>query len=79
MRDPLLCTEVTLQPMRRFELDAAILFADIMTPLEGIGVDYDIAPGVGPVVPKPLRSLEDLGELQPLKAEESRGLCARSD
>ncbi len=53
-RTPELAAEVTLQPLRRFELDAAILFSDIMTPLQGMGVDLAFEPG--PVVRDPIRT-----------------------
>ena len=49
-RDAALCAEVTLQPVRRLGVDAAILFADITTPLAGLGVDFDIVEGRGPVI-----------------------------
>ncbi len=63
-----LITEVTLQPVRRHGVDAAILFSDIVLPLVAVGVGIDIVPGVGPVVDKPVRSVGDLdalGELTP--------------
>ena len=65
-RTPELAAEVTLQPLRRFELDAAILFSDIMTPLQGMGVDLTFEPG--PVVAKPIRTdaqIDALPELVP--------------
>src|SRR5215469_3896137 len=65
-RTPELAAEVTLQPLRRFALDAAILFSDIMTPLQGMGVDLSFEPG--PVVREPIRSdtaIEALGQLVP--------------
>ena len=68
-RDPDLCTEVTLQPVRRLGVDAAIIFADITTPLVGLGVDFDIKPGVGPVIERPLRTLEDVEALRPFEPE----------
>ncbi|MEX2355589.1 MAG: uroporphyrinogen decarboxylase family protein, partial [Thermaerobacterales bacterium] len=52
---PELCAEITLLPIAKLGVDAAILFADIMLPLEGLGVDYQIKPGVGPVIQAPLR------------------------
>jgi uroporphyrinogen decarboxylase len=66
-RRPDLAAEVTLQPLRRFELDAAILFSDIMTPLQGMGVDLSFEPG--PVVAKPIRSDEQIDALPELVPE----------
>jgi uroporphyrinogen decarboxylase len=65
-RTPELATEVTLQPVRRLGVDAAILFSDIVVPLQGMGVDLEIEPGVGPVIEKPLRTLADVERLRPL-------------
>ncbi len=65
-RRPELAAEVTLQPLRRFELDAAILFSDIMTPLQGMGIDLSFEPG--PVVAQPIRTdaqIDALPELVP--------------
>jgi uroporphyrinogen decarboxylase len=70
MRDPALTAEVTLQPVRRLGVDAAILFSDIVAPLAAIGVDVDIEPGVGPVFGRPVRSHADLAQLRPLEADE---------
>ncbi len=64
---PDLITEITLQPVRRYGVDAAILFSDIVVPLKAIGVGIDIAPGVGPVLDKPIRSEADLAQLRPLE------------
>ena len=69
MRTPELATEVTLQPVRRFPLDAAILFADIMTPLDGLGLGLDFAPG--PVLERPVRSRADVESLAWRPAEET--------
>ena len=66
LRSPELAAEVTLQPLRRFPLDAAILFSDIMTPLQGMGIDLSFEPG--PVVREPIRTdaaIEALAELTP--------------
>jgi uroporphyrinogen decarboxylase len=63
-RTPDLAAEVTLQPLRRFELDAAILFSDIMTPLQGMGVDLAFEPG--PVVREPIRTMAQIEALPPL-------------
>jgi uroporphyrinogen decarboxylase len=53
---PDLVTEITLQPVRRYGVDAAILFSDIVLPLRAAGVDLDIQPGIGPVVADPVRT-----------------------
>jgi len=71
--DPALCAEVTLQPVRRLGVDAAILFADITTPLAGIGVDLQIVDGVGPVIDRPIRTAEDVGALRTFEAAEAVG------
>jgi uroporphyrinogen decarboxylase len=63
---PDLVTEITLQPVRRHGVDAAIFFSDIVVPLKAIGVDLDIVPGVGPVVARPIRAAADLDQLVPL-------------
>src|SRR5438132_1792683 len=55
-----LVTEITLQPVRRYGVDAAIFFSDIVLPLKAVGVDLDIVPGVGPVVAHPVRTLADV-------------------
>ena len=67
---PELATEVTLQPIRRYDVDAAILFSDIVTPLAGLGIGVTIEPGVGPVVAEPIRRREDLARLRRLEPEE---------
>jgi uroporphyrinogen decarboxylase len=72
-KDPALCAEVTLQPVRRLGVDAAILFADITTPLPGIGVDLEIVDGVGPVIERPIRTAEDLATLRAFDAEAAVG------
>jgi uroporphyrinogen decarboxylase len=64
---PDLIAEITMQPVRRYAVDAAILFSDIVVPLKAIGVGIDIAPGVGPVVEHPIRSEADLAQLRPLE------------
>lgn len=66
---PDLATEITLQPVRRYGTDAAILYSDIVTPVHAIGFGVDIAPGVGPVVEHPFRSADDLARLRPLDPE----------
>lgn len=63
---PELACEVTLQPVRRHGVDAAILFSDIVVPLAAAGVDLDIVPGTGPVVADPVRSAADVAALPAL-------------
>jgi uroporphyrinogen decarboxylase len=63
---PELCAEVTLQPVRRHDVDAAVLFADIMTPVLAMGVDVRLVEGVGPVVDQPVRSRADVARLHPI-------------
>jgi uroporphyrinogen decarboxylase len=66
---PELATEITMQPVRRHGVDAAILYSDIMTPVHAIGFGIDIQAGVGPVVAEPFRSAADLERLRPLEAD----------
>ena len=67
---PELITEITLQPVRRYGVDAAILFSDIVLPLKAAGLDIDIRPGVGPVLDKPFRDDGDVARLRELEADE---------
>ncbi len=67
--DPALVVEITLQPVRRYGVDAAIFFSDIVLPLKAVGVDLDIVPGVGPVVAKPVRTLADVEAIPDLTPE----------
>jgi uroporphyrinogen decarboxylase len=60
---PELCAEVTLQPVRRHGVDAAVMFADIMTPVVAMGLDVELVEGVGPVLEKPVRSAADVERL----------------
>ncbi len=68
-RDPELATAVTLQPVERFGVDAAIIFADIVTPLVGVGIDVQLVEKVGPVIDPPIRSGSDLDRIRPLEPE----------
>ena len=61
---PELCAEVTLQPVRRHHVDAAVMFADIMTPVIGMGLAVELVEGVGPVVASPVRTLADVDRLR---------------
>ncbi|XVX18772.1 uroporphyrinogen decarboxylase [Actinomycetota bacterium] len=65
-RRPDLVTEITLQPVRRHKVDAAIFFSDIVVPIAAVGVDLDITPGVGPVIAEPIRTRADLDRLPEL-------------
>lgn len=67
--DPDLSTEITLQPVRRYDVDAAILYSDIVVPAHAIGFGLTVTPGVGPEVEKPFRHEDDLGRLRPLDPE----------
>lgn len=69
VRDPDLATEITLQPVRRYGVDAAILYSDIVVPVEAIGFGVDVKAGVGPVVAEPFRTAADLERLRPLEPE----------
>ncbi len=65
-RRPDLVTEITLQPVRRHGVDAAILFSDIVVPVAAAGIDLDIVAGTGPVVAEPVRTAADLERLRPI-------------
>jgi len=72
---PELITEITLQPVRRYGVDAAIVFSDIMVPLKAVGVDLDIVPGVGPVIARPIRSRDDMKQLRCPEPDDVSFLC----
>ncbi|MDO5720626.1 MAG: uroporphyrinogen decarboxylase [Actinomycetaceae bacterium] len=74
---PELAAEITLQPVRRHNVDAAIFFSDIMVPLRLAGVDVDIAPGVGPVLGSPIRSRQDVKNL-PTPTFDDAGMIAEA-
>ncbi len=63
VRQPELCAEVTLQPVRRHGVDAAVMFSDIMVPVLPMGVDVELVEGVGPVVREPIRTAADVERL----------------
>lgn len=69
-RTPDMITEITLQPVRRLGVDAAILFSDIMVPLAAAGVDLDIVPGTGPVVASPIRDRAGVDALPSLARDQ---------
>jgi uroporphyrinogen decarboxylase len=70
-RTPELCTQVTLMPVKEFGVDGAVLYADIILPLEGMGVSLEIQPEIGPIIHHPIRSMADVEKLRVLEAEES--------
>jgi uroporphyrinogen decarboxylase len=68
--DAELITEITLQPVRRHRVDAAILFSDIVVPLRASGIELDIVPDVGPVIEHPVRSMADVRAMKPLEPQQ---------
>lgn len=68
---PELCAEVTLQPVRRLGVDAAVMFADIMLPLRGMGVEFELVENVGPVIASPITSEADVERLRVPHGEEA--------
>jgi uroporphyrinogen decarboxylase len=70
-RAPDLATEVTLQPVRRIEVDAAILFSDLLLPLEPMGIPFDFVRGEGPAIESPLRSEADLARVRRFEPREA--------
>src|SRR4051812_27875970 len=70
IRTPELAAEVTMQPVRRLGVDAAVLFSDIVVPLVAVGVGVELREGVGPVLDRPFRSADDLRRLRPLEPDD---------
>ena len=77
-KTPGLAVEVTLQPVRRFAVDAAIIFADILLPLEPMGLGLSFEAGEGPVIANPVRTAADVAALQPVRPEEDLGFVLES-
>jgi uroporphyrinogen decarboxylase len=73
IKTPELACEVTLQPLNAFDLDAAIIFADILPPLEGMGLELDFIHGEGPTIYNPVRTTDDVARLHVLPPEETLG------
>lgn len=69
-KNPEIATQVTLQPIKRFKLDAAIIFSDILIPLEPMGVDFEFAKGEGPVFRRPVREMKDIEKLRLIEPED---------
>jgi uroporphyrinogen decarboxylase len=72
-KTPELCAEVTIMPVRAFGVDAAVLFADIMLPLEPMGVSLEIQPEIGPIIHNPVRSRADVDRLRLIEPEAETG------
>lgn len=70
-KTPELCTQVTLMPVQKLGVDAAVLYADIMLPLEPMGISLEIEPDLGPIIHNPVRTMKDVQALRVIKAEES--------
>jgi len=68
-KTPEVAAEVTIQPVRRYEIDAAIIFADILLPLEPMGIGLEFAKGEGPVIHNPVRSMTHVEKLKPVDAD----------
>ena len=77
-KTPEIAVEVTLQPIRTLEVDAAIIFADILLPLEGMGVRIEFAQGEGPVIHTPVHTMDDARELRVAHPEEDLGYVLES-
>ena len=70
IKQPALAAEITLQPVRRYGVDAAVLYSDIVVPSHAVGFGIDVAPGTGPVAESPLRTASDLERLRPLAEDD---------
>jgi uroporphyrinogen decarboxylase len=70
IKQPDLAAEITLQPVRRYGVDAAVLYSDIVVPPHAVGFGIDVAPGTGPVADRPLRTRTDLDRLRPLEFDD---------
>ena len=70
-KQPELAAEVTLQPVNRLEIDAAILFSDLLLPLEPMGIPFDFIKGEGPVIHKPIQNIGDIRALRTFESRES--------
>lgn len=72
-KTPELCTEVTLMPVKRLGVDGAVLLADIVVPLEGMGISLELQPEVGPIIHNPIRTMKDVEALRIIDPLESTG------
>ncbi len=73
--EPEVACEITLQPIRRHDVDAAILFSDIVVPLRAAGIDLDIVADVGPVIADPIRTATDIDGMKPLDPQAIQPIC----
>ncbi|CAG7630967.1 Uroporphyrinogen decarboxylase [Paenibacillus solanacearum] len=69
-KQPELAAEVTMMPVKKLGVDAAILYSDIMNPVASIGIDFDIVKDVGPVIHNPIRTTDDVKKLKPIDVEQ---------
>src|SRR4051812_40543990 len=69
-RQPELAAEITLMPVKKLGVDAAILYSDIMNPVASLGVDFDIVKDIGPVIHNPLRTAQDIQNLRPIDVDQ---------
>lgn len=72
-QQPELAAEITLQPVKKLGVDAAILYSDIMNPVASIGIDFDIVKDIGPVIYNPIRTQADIDKLRPIQVEQDLG------
>src|SRR5262245_50149325 len=79
IQQPELAAEITLQPVRRYGVDAAVLYSDIVVPSHAVGFGIDVAPGTGPVAEAPLRTAHDLSRLRPLDPDDVDYVAATVD
>ena len=70
IKQPALAAEITMQPVRRYGVDAAVLYSDIVVAPHAVGFGVDVAPGTGPVAEHPLRSSNDMARLRPLEFDD---------
>lgn len=76
--DPALAAELTLQPVRRYGVDGAVLFSDIVVPVHAVGFGVDVEPGRGPVVGNPVRTVDDIRRLRPFEPDEDAPYVAEA-
>src|SRR5258708_22368393 len=77
-KTPELCTEVTLMPVKRLGVDGAVLLADIVVPLEGMGISLELQPDIGPIIHNPIRTKRDIDALRIIDPEESTAYVMQS-